>query len=704
MSHASPQLDKKAPRAEPEEDIDVLRPGAEGHLLGNRTSSRTEKGNDPEVNEESARFDLSAQSLAEEKMADLKQVAHILEAFKQQEDCEESVDPFGDGPTPPLSFTASAGDERVETGVSSYPEDEVDEWTSDGEAEEDPSDSQDVLEPAEIPPLLDEELDTTPEEVAGDSVAERENSSQLTPTSEGSQHSPSGGSYAGDVRSPLSADKKEEEEDDREGVPPYSGPLPAVPSDKQQNELFSQSRGEQALGGVDQETAQQVCSQGTPPLSTVAMELSNQGGAGCQGFGCVLALAERNNGAGERREGESESEQTGGEEGQRDATLDRGKVEKQESRGPFDPEETEKRAVSSRGVRMESDSCDDSQSDSGVSTDMSPCNTLEGNATFSAGTPTAPLKETPIEREIRRAIEREHSLRRSRGLPNSPTVPEYVEIPLRKSVLSQSIVAKSEKYQGKDREYAGKKMQLEIHEEVQREQDLVNLGKVPGFYDKGTTQELKNRKEIFEAFQKPDESSLTFAKSKASSSTDILNTTTSSDTAGSVSLVCRSEPASSVPQDRGSPDVAQERNLASPAQTLDRHKPVPELITEVDFGSVDASPRGGGGGGRYEIQGWGQEQRAAGVESSPRENPFFKLRPSSTVLRVEQDIREAQDREEELYRQRLNLYGSKESTKAGAGGPEDGGARKSFALTPLRTPTSGESKERGTHTGACFSF
>uniref|UniRef100_A0A4W6FT92 A-kinase anchor protein 2 C-terminal domain-containing protein n=1 Tax=Lates calcarifer TaxID=8187 RepID=A0A4W6FT92_LATCA len=146
------------------------------------------------------------------------------------------------------------------------------------------------------------------------------------------------------------------------------------------------------------------------------------------------------------------------------------------------------------------------ESDSGVSTDFSPCGTMEGNTNVSTGTPATAPKETPIEREIRRAIEREHSLRRSRGLPNPPTSPEYVEIPLRKTVLCQSLDSKSERCQGKDRQFAGKKMQHEIHEEVQREEDLVKLGKVPGFYDKGTVRQLREKKQLFEAFQKPSDS------------------------------------------------------------------------------------------------------------------------------------------------------------------------------------------------------
>uniref|UniRef100_A0A8C6LRT1 Uncharacterized protein n=1 Tax=Nothobranchius furzeri TaxID=105023 RepID=A0A8C6LRT1_NOTFU len=123
----------------------------------------------------------------------------------------------------------------------------------------------------------------------------------------------------------------------------------------------------------------------------------------------------------------------------------------------------------------------------------------------------SPATETPIEREIRRAIQREQSLRRSRGLPNPHTAPEYVEIPSRKGILSQSLTSKWS--QNKDREFAGKMMQQEIHEETRREQDLVKIGKIPGFYDKGTVRQIKERKQLFEAFQ----TSLESTKSKMSS-------------------------------------------------------------------------------------------------------------------------------------------------------------------------------------------
>uniref|UniRef100_A0A3Q4I5T7 A-kinase anchor protein 2 C-terminal domain-containing protein n=1 Tax=Neolamprologus brichardi TaxID=32507 RepID=A0A3Q4I5T7_NEOBR len=146
-------------------------------------------------------------------------------------------------------------------------------------------------------------------------------------------------------------------------------------------------------------------------------------------------------------------------------------------------------------------------SDSGVSADFSPSNTLESS-------PSTVSRETPIEREIRRSIEREHSLRRSRGLPNLHITPEYVEVPLRKTVLSNSVAVKTEWCQDKDREFAGKKMLHEIQTETQREQDLVKLGKIPGFYDKGTVRQIREKKQIYETFQTPSDSTFTASTSR----------------------------------------------------------------------------------------------------------------------------------------------------------------------------------------------
>ncbi|KAM8879523.1 uncharacterized protein misp3 isoform 2-T2 [Spinachia spinachia] len=330
--------------------------------------------------------------------------------------------------------------------------------------------------------------------------------------------------------------------------------------------------------------------------------------------------------------------------------------------------------VSAKPTRMETDSCDDSQSDSGVSTDFSPCSTSEGT-TISTAYPAAVPKETPIEREMRRAVEREHSLRRSRGLPNPPTSPEYVEIPLSRTILCQS-VTKSERSHGKDRQLAGKKMEQEIHEEAEREQDLVKLGKVQGFYHKGTVRQIKERKQIFEAFQKASDSTLSVsAQSKVPSwsSSSAISTpenhedisSQASTTGGSCmptqstgSVIGGGDPART-PRGPGSSGVTAcqviilESNLSVPAQKLCHAKLEARSVPVVDSGHPSVSPSRTGGRGGNKMR----EQEDEEDEEEPKENPFFKLRSSTNLVKVEQDIRETQEREKELHKQRASLYG-----------------------------------------------
>ncbi|XP_033479350.2 uncharacterized protein LOC117254968 isoform X2 [Epinephelus lanceolatus] len=793
MSHNSPWRDRKAPRAEPEEDMDVLEPGAEEETLeGDQTLSRTKTADTTEwENRESTRISLSSSRETQEMVTESEQVAQLSQA---QEESKKSVDPYEDAfppPPPPHPLSASSTNECFEK--ESFSSLEGEEWISDTEIISDPTED---LTPSnensqEWPhtPLLAEpvntEVESSSEEMMGDNMTTEDNQLHISPDgfdnselennvpwaaaagiNKTAHHSPSDRNSSDDlytVCSPPFADESEAEEEVSSDImscqqqwttlnirgktfqPSYSSNIsvsialdptstfPEVPSAKQQEELLTQRQSQIAPRGANQEAAQQVLGQSSSPLSAVAMELSNQGGAISQGSGCVIAVRERHSRAGGRTEGESK--QTGGEGGQKECGLERNKaVEQQHGRGLLkfsktvhtQELKTEKHSfVSSKHTRMESDSCDDSQSDSGVSADFSPCSTLEGNTTITTGTPAPALKETPIEREIRRAIEREHSLRRSRGLPNPPTSPEYVEIPLRKTVLCQSITAKSERCQGKDRQFAGKKMQHDIHAEVQREQDLVKLGKVPGVYDKGTVRQLKERKQLFEAFQKPNDSTLTVpARSKTtswSSASDISTLEDNSSQASTIegSYVERSPTQSPnlakgggstslTPQGPGFSEGAAcqviilENNLSVPAQKLYHTKPE----TVVDSGSLNISSSRTGGHGGIEVREQEKEEREE-EEVSPKENPFFKLRSSTNGVKVEQDIREAQEREKELHKQRISLYGGTEGAKGGGvGGGRGGGERPvstegksptlSFSsLNGLAVPDSPGSSSRG---------
>ncbi|XP_044197845.1 uncharacterized protein LOC122974062 [Thunnus albacares] len=717
----SPLQNKKAPRAEPEEDIDILEPGA--------------------------------QDKTQEMVTEL--APQLSETTQAHEESEKCMNLIGEDALPsPPHLGALSTEECFEKESFLSLEGEVAEWISDVEIISNPVEDCMFPQTSQLTEPVDREVISTSEEMTGDEMTTEENLAQLKlsldvfsnsepenhtsgaaaadGTNSTVHHFPPDRNKSDDVYtagSPPFADESEEEEEmsmdvtscqqqqgaiDIRSKPFQSSIVPtsaltAVTSTEQQEELLSQGQCEPAPKGTNQEAAQQVFSQSSAPLSTVAMESSNQGGAASQGSGCVVTVRERHSGAGERTEGDSE---TGGEEGQKESGLERNKTVEQQHVGgllrssktdQIQEQKTEKYScgVSSKHVshtRMESDSCDDSQSDSGVSADFSPCSTLESSTTIPTGSPATVPKETPIEREIRRAIAREQSLRRSRGLPNPPTSPEYVDVPLRKTVLSQPLPAKSEKCQGKDREFAGKKMQHEIHKEARREQDLVELGKVPGFYDKGTVRQLKERQQLFEAFQKPSDSTLTISsRSKPtswSSASDISTLENQEDISSQASTVGGSDverrrsldllspsqspisansrgSTSSTPRGPGFSEgtscqvVILENNLSVPAQRLYHAKQEAEAVTAVDSGAPYVSP-----GGIIERE---QEKEE---EMAPKENPFFKLRSSTNL--VELDIREAQEREKELRKQRISLYGGTEGAKEGVG--EAGGSGRSSSM------------------------
>ncbi|ETE71263.1 hypothetical protein L345_02918, partial [Ophiophagus hannah] len=230
-------------------------------------------------------------------------------------------------------------------------------------------------------------------------------------------------------------------------------------------------------------------------------------------------------------------------------------------------------------------------------TEGSNCPTdLMGNNTYEPENPSH-ATETPIEREIRLHLEREELLRRERGLGSSRSTQEYVEVCI-KPILNQSM-ASSIKPKEKERQWAGVQMQREIQRECRREEDLVQLGKVRGTYDRGTPQELQEKKMIFEQHSHPETPD--FKKMAHSSSSN------------------------SCTENARGPSFAEVNRMSN--------------VIILDSGVV-AEPR----------------QHMPGRASLA--SPFFCLRAKSSQSLLYQEVREVQEREQELQRQRLALYGS----------------------------------------------
>ncbi|XP_034290309.1 uncharacterized protein MISP3 isoform X2 [Pantherophis guttatus] len=230
-------------------------------------------------------------------------------------------------------------------------------------------------------------------------------------------------------------------------------------------------------------------------------------------------------------------------------------------------------------------------------TEESDCPTdLMGNNTYEPENPSH-TTETPIEREIRVHLEREELLRRERGLGSSRGTQEYVEVCI-KPILNQSM-ASSIKPKEKERQWAGVQMQREIQRECRREEDLVQLGKVRGTYDRGTPQELQEKKMIFEQYSHPETPD--FKK------------------------VVHSSGSNSCTENARGPSFAELNRMSN--------------MIILDSG-VLAEPK----------------QHTPGRASLA--SPFFCLRAKSSQSLLDQEVREVQERERELQRQRLALYGS----------------------------------------------
>ncbi|XP_025894655.1 mitotic interactor and substrate of PLK1 [Nothoprocta perdicaria] len=109
--------------------------------------------------------------------------------------------------------------------------------------------------------------------------------------------------------------------------------------------------------------------------------------------------------------------------------------------------------------------------------------------------------ETPIEREIRLAMEREETLWKERGIPRPSSSSELVEIHT-KPLLSVSLSALPGR-KGKDKGRPSFYVQREIEQETKREEDLKRQGRLLGSYERGPRQELEQRRRVFQPDEAP---------------------------------------------------------------------------------------------------------------------------------------------------------------------------------------------------------
>ncbi|KAM6310748.1 mitotic interactor and substrate of PLK1 isoform 2-T2 [Podargus strigoides] len=141
-----------------------------------------------------------------------------------------------------------------------------------------------------------------------------------------------------------------------------------------------------------------------------------------------------------------------------------------------------------------------SEGNAGYASDGSASNDIfNGSTSLAKETKISP--ETPIEREIRMAMEREENLWKERGIQRPTSSSELVEIQT-KPLLSMH-ASPSPGRKGKDKGRASLYLQREIEQETQREEALRKQGRLLGTYDRGTPQELDERRRVFEPEEAP---------------------------------------------------------------------------------------------------------------------------------------------------------------------------------------------------------
>lgn len=260
----------------------------------------------------------------------------------------------------------------------------------------------------------------------------------------------------------------------------------------------------------------------------------------------------------------------------------------------------------------------------------------------SSSTPS-PKSETPIEKEIRQSLEREESLRLSRGISKALSSDDYVNIMSLPSKAHSLSVSPS----GKPKQLAEMQMQREILMDQQRETDLVQQRRSTCVSDKSINKETENM--TLDA-SKQICSTPNFAGKQLSpwvansSAMTSLPVNISSPLQGSsycemvADHVIILENDVLIPsQPRVAPDAsAPSEWVTETANLVILETPnilIHSAMENVFFPLSKMEPN-------YSIQ----------------NNPFFKLRSSGSPI-LDQEIRKAHEREDELRRQRDSVYG-----------------------------------------------
>ncbi|XP_039680379.1 uncharacterized protein LOC120574215 isoform X2 [Perca fluviatilis] len=276
--------------------------------------------------------------------------------------------------------------------------------------------------------------------------------------------------------------------------------------------------------------------------------------------------------------------------------------------------------------------------------------------------------EMSMERQIHKEVQGKQNLQRASGVLNQADNPDVLEIPFKTNILLEPLPTKDGA--PGDWQFSEQKMKKEISQEIQRELVLVNQGKIPGGYSKGEVRQLKETKLLFEAFQQDNtegpkrQRKPRTALKKGRVYPSVLERTHSLEMLSFKS--CHLSRAQSLRQYNETEKTPEILRSMSPTEGSRRDKTRYTKQDKLVYRSMDSI--------KTDVSASAGETRMRSrdgnaTQESPilQRNPFFNLRPALALKpEVEKDIREAKEREEELRRQRCDLYG--ENAQSGEDG------------------------------------
>ncbi|XP_077355833.1 uncharacterized protein LOC144003448 [Festucalex cinctus] len=312
------------------------------------------------------------------------------------------------------------------------------------------------------------------------------------------------------------------------------------------------------------------------------------------------------------------------------------------------PAQPEHRDITTR----ETDCSDDTQSVSYMRPDWIPVNsneTISSSTSLRSNYHRFSVTETSIEKRIHEVAQGKQNLQRTEGILNLADDPDVLEIPFKTNIAFELIPTKTCPAQESKPQ---KVLQEEVSQESQRRLGTNRQGDISKEYGRREAHQLKKTKLPFEAFQQDNTQGPTrLRKPLSSSMTDQVHPTVLERTCSLVMFSTSERKKSSENLHSKIPTGgSRDRTRLSPYPKQDKNV---RLCRSSDYISTDVS--------KQVVENSLVSKDKVGQEAPvPKQNPFFKLRPALALKpEVEEDIREAEAREDEIRNQRRTLYGEK---------------------------------------------